>query len=87
MTRILSILALLFATPALARDFDSTTQMSFTGMRVDASYLYGNRKMVERLFSVYCENQFGKTGVLGQGACTKMLPLEANRCSARGNCQ
>ena len=47
MTRILSILALLFATPALARDFDSTTQMSFTGMQVDASYLYGNRRRVK----------------------------------------
>ena len=87
MTRMLTIIGLLFATPAWPRDFDGTTHLSFTGIKLEASYLYANRKMVERLFDVYCENQFGKKGNLGQGACTKMLPLEANRCAVTGVCK
>jgi len=87
MTRILTIIALLFATPAWAEDLDTSIQLKLSETRIEASYQYGNRLVAERLVGLYCREQFGKIGLLREGACTKMLPVEANRCIARGLCK
>jgi hypothetical protein len=87
MTRILTIIALLFATPAWAKDLDTSIQLKLSETRIEASYQYGNRLVAERLVGLYCREQFGRIGLLREGACTKMLPVEANRCIARGLCK
>ena len=86
MTRILTIIALLFATPAWARDLDAI-QLKLSENEIQASYKYGNRDLAERLVNLYCQEQFNKAGLLQEGGCTRMLPIEANTCIARGLCE
>ena len=86
MTRILTIIALLFATPAWARGLDAI-QLKLSENEIQASYKYGNRDLAERLVNLYCREQFNKVGLLQEGGCTRMLPIEANTCMARGLCQ
>ena len=86
MTRILTIVALLFATPAWARDLDAI-QLKLSENEIQASYRYGNRDLAERLVNLYCQEQFKKVGLLEEGGCTRMLPIEANTCVARGLCK
>jgi len=87
MIQMLTILMLLCATPAWARDLDTSIQLRLDEQKIEASYQHGNRGLAERLVNVYCLEQFGKSGNLQRGACTKMLPMEANRCIARGLCE
>lgn len=87
MARILTLIALLFKTPAWAKDIDTSIQLKLSESRIEASYQYGDRGVAERLVGFYCRKQFGKVGLLREGACTKMLPLKANRCIARGLCK
>tara|TARA_B100000963_G_scaffold222588_1_gene194080 strand:+ start:1889 stop:2152 length:264 start_codon:yes stop_codon:yes gene_type:complete len=87
MNRILTIVTLLCTTPAWAKDLDSFIQLRLSESKIEASYQYGNRGLAERLVNVYCQEQFGKSGNLQRGACTKMLPMEANSCIARGLCE
>lgn len=56
MTRILTIIALLFATPAWARDLDAI-QLKLSENEIQASYRYGNRDLAERLVNLYCQEQ------------------------------
>jgi hypothetical protein len=89
MTRILTIIALLSATPIGAKDAKEdkdAMRLSFSQNDIEAAYRYDSRVLAEQLVGVYCQERFGKTGTLKEGACTKMLPLEANRCVARGMC-
>ena len=91
MTRIFSligaILVVLFVMPAGARDINISTHINITEKRFSVSYLYDARDTVEKLVGFYCQDQYGQKAALGPGACTKMLPIEANRCTARGACQ
>ncbi len=87
MNRILTVITLLFATPAWAKDLDSSIQLRLSESKIEASYHYGNRGLAERLVGIYCQEQFAKVGLLQKGACTRMLPMEANRCVARGSCE
>jgi|TARA_B110000971_G_C20015410_1_gene503682 hypothetical protein len=87
MKLILTIIALLFAMPAWAKDIDISIQLKLSESRIEASYRYGDRVVAERLVGFYCREQFGKVGLLREGACTKMLPVKANRCIARGLCK
>jgi hypothetical protein len=87
MARILTLIALLFVTPGWAKDIDTSIQLKLSESRIEASYQYGNRAVAERLVGFYCREQFGKVGLLWEGACTKMLPVKANRCIARGLCK
>lgn len=82
-----AILAVLLVTPVGARDVDVSTHINITEKQFSVSYLYQARDTVEKLVAFYCQDQFGQKAELGPGACTKMLPLEANRCTARGACQ
>lgn len=87
LTRILSIIALLFTTPAWAGDMDASIQLKLSENQIQATYKYGNRGLAERLVSLYCQEQFNKVGLLQAGGCTRMLPIEANTCMARGLCK
>lgn len=91
MTRLLSslwaILVLLLVTPVGARDVDVSTHINIIEKKFSVSYLHGARDTVEKLVAFYCQDQFGQKAELGPGACTKMLPIEANRCTARGACR
>jgi hypothetical protein len=87
MARILTLIALVFVTPALAKDIDTSIQLKLSESRMEASYRHGDRVVAERLVGFYCREQFGKVGLLREGACTKMLPVKANRCIARGLCK
>lgn len=89
MTRILTIIAFLFTTPIGAKDAKDgkdALRLRFLQNDIEAAYRYGSRGLAEQLVGVYCQERFGKTGTLKEGACTKMLPLGANRCVARGMC-
>ena len=86
MTRILTIIALLFATSAWAKDLDAI-QLKLSENEIQASYKYGNRDLAERLVNLYCQKQFDKVGLLQEGGCTRMLPIEANTCMAKGVCK
>ena len=86
MTRILTIIALLFATPAWAKDTNAI-QLKLSQNEIQASYKYGDRDLAERLVNLYCQVQFKKVGLLEEGGCTRMLPIEANTCMARGLCK
>ena len=86
MTRILTIIALLFATPAWAKDTNAI-QLKLSQNEIQASYKYGDRDLAERLVNFYCQEQFKKVGLLEEGGCTRMLPIEANTCMARGLCK
>lgn len=86
MTRILAIIALLFATSAWAKDLDAI-QLKLSENEIQASYKYGNRDLAERLVNLYCQKQFDKVGLLQEGGCTRMLPIEANTCMAKGVCK
>ncbi|MCH1542851.1 MAG: hypothetical protein L7U45_07365 [Alphaproteobacteria bacterium] len=74
-----------YADPALATD--KTMTLDFAGERVSAAYIYTKRELVEAMAEHYCRHRYGKKAVLGPGACTKMLPLEANRCRAEAICR
>ena len=74
-----------YADPALATD--KTMTLDFAGERVSAAYIYTKRELVEAMAEHYCRHRYGKKAVLGLGACTKMLPLEANRCRAEAICR
>jgi len=87
MPRVLTLIALFFATPSWAKNLDTSIQLRLSGTRIEASYQYGSRELAERLVGLYCREQFGKVGFLRQGACTKMLPEKVNRCIARGLCK
>ena len=86
MTRILTIIALLSATTAWAKDLN-VIQLKLSESEIQASYKYGNRDLVERLVNLYCQEQFNKVGLLQESGCTRMLPIEANTCIARGLCE
>ena len=86
MTRILTIIALLFATPAWAKDTNAI-QLKLSQNEIQAAYKYGDRDLAERLVNLYCQEQFKKVGLLEEGGCTRMLPIEANTCMARGLCK
>ena len=86
MTRILTIIALLSATTAWAKDLN-VIQLKFSENEIQASYKYGNRDLAERLVNLYCQEKFNKAGLLQEGGCTRMLPIEANTCIARGLCE
>jgi len=86
MTRMLTIIALLFGTPACAKDLDAI-QLKLSENEIQASYKYGNRDLAERLVNLYCQKQFDKVGLLQEGGCTRMLPIEANTCMAKGVCK
>lgn len=85
--RLVTILALLFAPPVWARDIDAAIHLSFLGDKISVSYRYDGRDIADSLVRFYCQNQFGKKADLGSGACTKMMPMEANPCKAGGLCQ
>lgn len=74
-----------YADPALATD--KTMTLDFAGERASAAYIYTKRELVEAMAEHYCRHRYGKKAVLGPGACTKMLPLEANRCRAEAICR
>ena len=86
MNRILTIIALLSTTPAWAKDLN-VIQLKLSENEIQASYKYGNRDLAERLVNLYCQEQFNKVGLLQEGGCTRMLPIEANTCIARGSCE
>ena len=87
MTRILTIFALLSATPAWAKDLNAI-QLKLSENEIQASYKYGNRDLAERLVNLYCREKFNKAGLLQEGGCTRMLPtIEANTCIASGSCE
>ena len=95
MTHILILIALVMTTPISAKadqankddkDDKDVIRLSFSQNDIKAAYRYDSRGLAEQLVGVYCQERFGKTGILKEGACTKMLPLEANRCVARGMC-
>ena len=86
MTRILTIIALMSATPAWAKDLN-VIQLKLSENEIQASYKYGNRDLAERLVNLYCQEQFKKVGLLEEGGCTRMLPIEANTCMAKGLCE
>jgi hypothetical protein len=86
MTSILTIIAFLLATPAWARDLDAI-QLKLSENEIQASYKYGNGDLAERLVNLYCQEQFNKVGLLQEGGCTRMLPIEANTCIASGSCE
>lgn len=86
MTRILTIIALLSATPAWAKDLNAI-QLKLSENEIQASYKYGNRDLAERLVNLYCQEKFNKAGLLQEGGCTRMFLIEANTCIARGSCE
>ena len=86
MIRILILIALVMTTPFSAKADKDAIRLSFSQNDIEAAYRYDSRGLAEQLVGIYCQERFGKTGILKEGACTKMLPLEANRCVARGMC-
>ena len=86
MTRILTIIVLLSATTAWAKDLN-VIQLKLSENEIQASYKYGNRDLAERLVNLYCQEKFNKAGLLQEGGCTRMFPIEANTCIAKGSCE
>lgn len=71
----------------LALAADEEMVVHFDGTRISAAYIYTQRDMVAAMAAHYCRDRYGKKAELGPGACTKMLPLEANRCRAEAHCR
>lgn len=84
MSRFVIFISLLALTPATARD---TINLTFSQSEIELSYLYGERDIAESMAAHYCRERYDKALTLGPAACTKMLPMEANQCRAKGACQ
>lgn len=74
-----------YADPTVAAD--KPMALDFEGEQISAAYIYPKRDLVEAMAKHYCRHVYGKEAALGPGACTKMLPLEANRCRAQAVCR
>lgn len=84
MSRFVIFISLLALTPASARD---PINLTFTQSEIALAYLYGERDIAENMAAHYCRERYDKAVTFGPAACTKMMPMEANRCRAKGECQ
>lgn len=83
-----ALAALSLSATSHADNRDETLRFSMTGNQITASYLYKDRAIVEQLAQHYCQKRFAMKARLNQpAACTKMLPMDINRCAIKGVCE
>ena len=82
-----AIMYLACFTPSHAGGRDGALHFSATGNHITVSYLYKERRMAENMAQHYCAERFASKARLKPAGCTKMLPMEINRCVMRGTCE
>jgi len=73
--------------PSHAGARDEALHFSATGNHITVSYLYKERRIAENMAQHYCAKRFASKARLKPAGCTKMLPMEINRCVMRGTCE
>lgn len=83
-----ALMVLSLIAPARADNRDETLRFSMIGNQITASYLYKDRAIFEQLAQHYCHKRFAMKARLNKpAACTKMLPMEINRCAIKSVCE
>ncbi len=70
--------------PSHAGARDEALHFSATGNHITVSYLYKERRIADNMAQHYCAERFASKARLKPAGCTKMLPMEINRCAIRG---
>ncbi|MGB0478243.1 MAG: hypothetical protein ACPGJJ_02730 [Parvibaculales bacterium] len=82
-----AIMFFLSFAPSHAGGRDEALHFSATGNHLTVSYLYKERRISENMAQHYCAEFFASKARLEPAGCTKMLPMEINRCVMRGTCE
>ena len=73
--------------PSHAGARDEALNFSAIGKDLTVSYLYKERRIAENIAKHYCNERFNSKAQLEAAACTKMWPIEINRCAITGICE